>query len=402
MSTQDSSSTDDTNSSSPRKRRRMRALLFAVLVFAVAGGAWYAYDRLIGQYYVSTDDAYVHGDRVPVSPQVSGTVIGIQARDTDYVRQGQMLVRLDPADARLALAKAESALALQVRSVRQDYARVDALDATVQMDRAQLAQAKDDFARQQRLRQRGMNSQEQFQHAQTAEQVARAKLALDQAQLNGARAAVEGSKLEDNPAVRQAAAAVRSAYLALQRTRIVAPVSGYVANRGVQVGQQVKPGSVMMDVVPLTDVWINANFKEADLSNVRIGQPVSLQADFYGNAVTYHGKVLGLSPGTGSAFALLPAQNATGNWIKVVQRLPVRIGIPAGELKKHPLRLGLSMSVTIDTHDRSGASLTTRKTDSQPSVASDVYAGQLAGARKLVRRIIAANRGDAVPAHGGS
>ncbi|MEJ2478674.1 MAG: efflux RND transporter periplasmic adaptor subunit [Acidihalobacter sp.] len=373
-----------------------------MLVFAVAGGAWYAYDGLIGQYYVSTDDAYVHGDRVPVSPQVSGTVIGIQARDTDYVRQGQVLVRLDPADARLALAKAKSALALQVRNVRQDYARVDALDATVQMDRARLAQAKDDFARQQRLRQRGMNSQEQFQHAQTAEQVARAKLALDQAQLTGARAAVEGSKLEDNPAVRQAAAAVRSAYLALQRTRIVAPVSGYVANRGVQVGQQVKPGSVMMDVVPLTDVWINANFKEADLSNVRIGQPVSLQADFYGSAVTYHGKVLGLSPGTGSAFALLPAQNATGNWIKVVQRLPVRIGIPAGELKKHPLRLGLSMSVTIDTHDRSGASLTTRKTDSQPSVASDVYAGQLAGARKLVRRIIAANRGDAVPAHGGS
>ncbi|WP_455384852.1 efflux RND transporter periplasmic adaptor subunit [Acidihalobacter prosperus] len=402
MSTQDSSSTDDTNSSAPRKRRRMRALLFAVLVFAVAGGAWYAYDRLIGQYYVSTDDAYVHGDRVPVSPQVSGTVIGIQARDTDYVRQGQVLVRLDPADARLALAKAESALALQVRSVRQDYARVDALDATVQMDRAQLAQAKDDFARQQRLRQRGMNSQEQFQHAQTAEQVARAKLALDQAQLAGARAAVGGTKLEDNPAIRQAAAAVRSAYLALQRTRILAPVSGYVANRGVQVGQQVKPGSVLMDVVPLADVWVNANFKESELSDVRIGQPVSLQADFYGNAVTYHGKVLGLSPGTGSAFALLPAQNATGNWIKVVQRLPVRIGIPAGELRKHPLRLGLSMSVTVDTHDRSGASLTTRKTGSQPSAASGVYSGQLTGARKLVRRIIAENRGDAVPAHGGS
>ncbi len=399
MSTQDPSAIE---SPVPRKRRRTRALLFAVLVFAVLGGAWYAYHLLIGQYYVGTDDAYVHGDRVPVSPQVSGTVVAVRARDTDYVRQGQVLVDLDSADAELALATAESVLALQVRSVRQQYARVDALDATVRMDRAQLVQARDDFARQQRLRQRGMNSQEQFQHAQTAEQVARAKLALDQAQLAGARAAVGGTKLANNPAVKQAAVAVRSAYLALRRTRIVAPVSGYVANRGVQVGQQVQPGAVLMDVVPLDHLWVNANFKESELSAVRIGQPVSLQADFYGNSVTYHGKVLGLSPGTGSAFALLPAQNATGNWIKVVQRLPVRIGLPAAELKKHPLRLGVSMSVTIDTHDRSGASLTTQKTAPQPSVASDVYAGQLAGARALVQRIIAENRGDAVPAHGGN
>lgn len=399
MSTQDPSAIE---SPVPRKRRRTRALLFAVLVFAVLGGAWYAYHLLIGQYYVGTDDAYVHGDRVPVSPQVSGTVVAVRARDTDYVRQGQVLVDLDSADAELALATAESVLALQVRSVRQQYARVDALDATVRMDRAQLVQARDDFARQQRLRQRGMNSQEQFQHAQTAEQVARAKLALDQAQLAGARATVGGTKLANNPAVKQAAVAVRSAYLALRRTRIVAPVSGYVANRGVQVGQQVQPGAVLMDVVPLDHLWVNANFKESELSAVRIGQPVSLQSDFYGNSVTYHGKVLGLSPGTGSAFALLPAQNATGNWIKVVQRLPVRIGLPAAELKKHPLRLGVSMSVTIDTHDRSGASLTTQKTAPQPSVASDVYAGQLAGARALVQRIIAENRGDAVPAHGGN
>lgn len=399
MSTQDPSAIE---SPVPRTRRRTRALVLAVLVFAVLGGAWYAYHLLIGQYYVGTDDAYVHGDRVPVSPQVSGTVVAVRARETDYVRQGQVLVELDPADAELALATAESALALQVRNVRQEYARVDALDATVRMDRAQLVQAQEDLTRQQRLRQRGMNSQEQFQHAQTAEQVARAKLALDQAQLAGARAAVGGTKLENNPAVVRAAVAVRSAYLALRRTRIVAPVSGYVANRGVQVGQQVQPGAVLMDVVPLTHLWVNANFKESELSDVRIGQPVSLQADFYGNSVTYHGKVLGLSPGTGSAFALLPAQNATGNWIKVVQRLPVRIGLPAAQLKEHPLRLGVSMNVTIDTHDRSGASLAAQKTAPQPSTASDVYAGQLAGARALVQRIIAENRGDAAPAHGGN
>ena len=399
MSTQDPSAIERTV---PRTRRRTRALLFAVLVFAVLGGAWYAYDLLVGQFYVGTDDAYVHGDRVPVSPQVPGTVVSVRARETDYVRQGQVLVELDPADAKLALATAESALALQVRSVRQEYAHVDALDATVRMDRAQLAQARDDLARQQRLRQRGMNSQEQFQHAQTAEQVARAKLALDQAQLAGARAAVGGTKLENNPAVKRAAVAVRRAYLALRRTRIVAPVSGYVANRGVQVGQQVQPGTVLMDVVPLTHLWVNANFKESELSDVRIGQPVSLKADFYGNSVTYHGKVMGLSPGTGSAFALLPAQNATGNWIKVVQRLPVRIALPAAQLKKYPLRLGVSMNVTIDTHDRSGASLTMQKTAPRASAASDVYAGQLVGARALVQRIIVENRGDTAPAHGGN
>lgn len=386
----------------PRKRRRIRALIIAVLTFAVLGGAWYAYYLLVGQYHVTTDDAYVHGDRIPVSPQVSGTVIAVRAHDTDYVKRGEVLVELDPADAKLALAKAEADLALKVRSVSQAYARVDALDATVRMDRAQLVQAQEDFARQQRLRRRGMNSQEEFQHAQTAEKVARARLALDRAQLAGARAAVGGTTLSDNPAVKQAAAAVLSAYLADQRTNILAPVSGYVANRGVQVGQQVDPGTVLMDLVPLDDVWVNANFKESQLSDVRIGQPVSLQADFYGGKVTYHGKVLGLSAGTGAAFALLPAQNATGNWIKVVQRLPVRIGLPAGELKKHPLRLGLSMNVSIDTHDRSGASLAAQGRSVTPPRVSDVYAGQLDGARALVARIIDSNRGDAVPTHGGS
>lgn len=378
-------------------------LVLAVLLFAALGGAWYAYEQLVGQYYIGTDDAYVHGDRMPVSPQVAGTVTSVRAQDTDYVRRGQVLVTLDSANARLALDRAETALALQVRKVRQAFAKVDVLDATLRMDQAQLKQAQDDLARQRRLRQRGMNSEEQFQHAQTAQRVALARLAMDRAQLASAKAAVDGTTVRDNPAVQQAAAAVRSAYLALQRTRVLAPVTGYVANRGVQIGQQVKPGTVLMDVVPLGGVWVNANFKESQLSHVRIGQPASVQADFYGNSVTFHGKVVGLSAGTGSAFALLPPQNATGNWIKVVQRLPVRISLPAGELKRHPLRLGLSMNVTIDTHDRSGAVLATKPASAPKSgSATGVYATQLKGARALVQRIIAENLGgQAASAHGG-
>lgn len=378
-------------------------LVLAVLLFAALGGAWYAYEQLVGQYYIGTDDAYVHGDRMPVSPQVAGTVTSVRAQDTDYVRRGQVLVTLDSANARLALDRAETALALQVRKVRQAFAQVAVLDATLRMDQAQLKQAQDDLARQRRLRQRGMNSEEQFQHAQTAQRVALARLAMDRAQLASAKAAVDGTTVRDNPAVQQAAAAVRSAYLALQRTRVLAPVTGYVANRGVQIGQQVKPGTVLMDVVPLGGVWVNANFKESQLSHVRIGQPASVQADFYGNSVTFHGKVVGLSAGTGSAFALLPPQNATGNWIKVVQRLPVRISLPAGELKRHPLRLGLSMNVTIDTHDRSGAVLATKPASAPKSgSATGVYATQLKGARALVQRIIAENLGgQAASAHGG-
>lgn len=390
MSSSNASAPDSPNPS----RRRAKALLLALLVFALLGGAWYSYYLLVGRFHVSTDNAYVHGDRIPVSAQVSGTVIAVHARDTDRVHQGQVLVELDPSDAQLALDKAQAALALEVRKLRQDYAQVDALQATLEMDRAQLELAQANLARQQRLRRDATNSKEQFQQAQTTEQVAKAKLALDQAKLTGARAAIGPGDLADNPGVKQAAAAVRVAYLALQRTRILAPVDGFIANRGVQVGQQVSPADVLMDVVPLGDVWVEANFKETHLTHVRIGQPAEMHADMYGSSLTYHGRVQGLSPGTGSAFALLPPQNATGNWIKVVQRLPVRIALQADEVKAHPLRVGLSMAVDIDTRERSGASPLAGKPARQADGATAVYANRLAGARELIGRIIAANRGD--------
>ncbi|WP_083250937.1 HlyD family secretion protein [Acidihalobacter aeolianus] len=365
----------------------------------IAGLAWGGYYLLVGRYAVSTDDAYVHGDRITVSPQVAGTVVAVDVRDTDFVKRGQVLVQLDTANADIALAQAEARLASAVRQVREAFAKVHALEAAMAMDRSQLKLATDNARRQQRLLHKGMTSAEQAQQMQTEMRVAEHKLAYDQAQLAGAQAAVSGSSLADNPIVRQAAATVRADYLNRARTRIVSPVTGYVADSGVEVGQQVKPGGALLDVIPLADVWVDANFKESSLRDVRIGQPVRVTSDFYGSGVVYHGHVVGLMPGTGSVFSLLPPQNATGNWIKVVQRVPVRISLPADELRQHPLRLGLSMRASIDIRNPHGKSLATVPR-AQQGPNTNVYADQLKGARALVARIIRANSGDAASSHG--
>ena len=385
-------STDaDSSANLGAMRKRRRALLIAAVIIALFAGGWYAWQHVFLANSVSTDDAYVHGNRVPVTPQEAGTIVAVFAQDTDYVKRGQLLVELDPADARIALDRAEADLAQAVRQVRKAQAQVDALQAKIAIARARLTLAQANYQRQQKLRARGVSSQEQFDQARTALEVARGTLALDQSELAAAKAALGSGPIGEHPAVRQAAAAVRTAYLNLQRTRIVAPVSGYVAERAAQPGQQVAPGSVLMYVVPLNDVWIDANFKETQLRRVRIGQPATVTADFYGGSVVYHGKVAGLSAGTGEAFALLPPQNATGNWIKVVQRLPVRIALPANELAKHPLRLGLSMNVTIHTGKTSGPVLAVRAHPSPEENAAALYARQLAGANALIERIIRAN-----------
>lgn len=373
------------------KHKRRRALLIAALVMALIGGGWYAYTHIFLANLVSTDDAYVHGNRVPITPQVAGTITAVWVQDTDYVHQGQLLVDLDPADAKIALSKAEAALALAVRQVQKQRADMDALLSSIAADRARLNLALINFQREKKLRARGVSSQEQFDQARAAMEVARNTVAIDEARAKAARTILGSGPISENPAVQQEAEAVRGAWLNLQRTKIRAPVSGYVAERAAQVGERVNPGTVLMYVVPLNDVWVDANFKETQLSHVRIGQPATLTADFYGGTVVYHGKVAGLSAGTGEAFALLPPQNATGNWIKVVQRLPVRISLPADELARHPLRLGLSMNVSIDTSNRSGPLLQTRNHPLPQENASALYARQLAGANALIEKIIRAN-----------
>jgi membrane fusion protein (multidrug efflux system) len=371
-------------------------LISAVLaVFAVVGigvaGWWLA----SGRYYESTDDAYVAGNLVQVTPQVSGTVLAIRADDTDFVDIGQTLVELDKADSRVSLDRAEAQLAKTVRSVRNLIATDAQLEANIEMRRTELARAREDLARRSKLETDvpGAVAAEEIQHARDADAGANAALDAASRQLDAQRTLTDRTTVETHPDVHEAAAKVREAYLAYARTALPAPVSGFIARRAVQVGQRVSPGAPLMTVVPLDQVWVDANFKEGQLQNLRAGQPVKLVADAYGGAVTYHGKLAGFGAGTGSAFALLPAQNATGNWIKVVQRVPVRIALDPSELRQHPLQIGLSMEAEVDTHERGGERLP-KITRSTAPYETYAFASTKDLADRRVAAIIAANSGD--------
>jgi len=353
------------------KPTRKRALIGLTGLFAVAGIAYGTQWALVERYRIETDNAYVQGNVVQITPQIGGTVLAINVDDTDYVQAGQPLVRLDPADAQVALDQAEAQLAQTVREVRTTYANNGTLAANIALRQAEIARAQadvakaeDDVARRRPLVSTGAVGKEELQHADTALTNAKAAAAAASAALAAAReqlasnqSLTEGTSVENHPNVQKAAARVREAYLAMQRSDIPAPVGGYVAKRSVQVGQRVSAGAPMMAIIPLDQVWVDANFKESQLRDMRIGQPVHLTADMYGQKVEYTGTLAGLGAGTGSAFSLLPAQNATGNWIKVVQRVPVRVALDPKQLAAHPLRVGLSMTATVDIHDQSGKML---------------------------------------------
>jgi membrane fusion protein (multidrug efflux system) len=371
-------------------RRRM-LLGLVLLVFAVAGIGVALWWLISGRYHESTDDAYVGGNLVQVTPQAAGTVLSIHADDTDFVTSGQVLVELDRADARVAVDQAEAQLARAVRSVRNLKATTSELEANVALRRSDLLKAEQDVARRRELEATGAVSGEELQHARDALQAAKAAHDAAQRQLEAQRTLVERTNVTTHPDVRNAAARVREAYLALSRTAIPAPVSGFVARRSVQLGQRVSAGTPLLTVVPLDDVWVDANFKESQLANLRSGQEASLSADAYGGSVHYHGRVLGFGAGTGSAFALLPAQNATGNWIKVVQRVPVRIALDPKELREHPLQIGLSMQVEVDTHERGGQRLQ-RKPRALPPYQTRAFGAGEDAAEKRIAAIIAENQ----------
>jgi membrane fusion protein, multidrug efflux system len=339
-----------------RQRRRtwLIALTVALAVIALVVLAWWL---LYARFYQSTDDAYVAGDLVNVMSQVSGTVVAIGADETDRVRAGQELVNLDPTDARIALNDAEQQLARTVRQTRTVFANRDQLTAVVNQRRADLARAESDFNRRRNLAASGAVSGEELGHARDALSAARDALTAAEKNLAASAALVGHTGVADNPDVQAAATQVERAWLALMRTSVRAPVSGYVARRSVQLGERIAPGAPLMAIVPLERLWIDANFKEVQLNRMRIGQPVTVVSDLYGRQVEYHGRVEGLGMGTGAAFALLPAQNATGNWIKVVQRVPVRVALEPRELRAHPLRIGLSTKVAVDVRDDSGPQL---------------------------------------------
>lgn len=375
------------NANSGKRKRMMTLLVLVIVIAAIAYGLYYF---LVARFTEGTDDAYVNGNVVQITPQVTGTVIAVKADDTQTVNIGDPLVLLDPADARVALEQAEANLAQTVRQVRGLFADDSQYQAQVAVRQADLSRAQDDLRRRVQVAQTGAVSQEEISHARDTVRSAEAALDAAQQQLAANRALTANTTIANHPNVEAAAAKVRDAYLANARNTLPAPVTGYVAKRSVQVGQRVSPGTPLMSVVPLNAVWVDANFKEVQLKHMRIGQPVEMTADVYGSAVTYHGKVIGFSAGTGSAFSLLPAQNATGNWIKVVQRLPVRISLDPNELQQHPLRIGLSMQVDVNIKDDGGSQLG----NAQNTVyQTDVFAKYGDEANAEIARIIAENAG---------
>jgi membrane fusion protein, multidrug efflux system len=370
--------------------RRLGLLMLGIVV-VLAGLVYGVYWFVNARHFESTDDAYVNGDVVQISSEQPGTVLVVHVDDTQTVAAGTPLVDLDPADAEVAMANAEAELARTVRQVRGLFAQGAQLRAQIDQRESALRTAESDLQRRQGLLADGAISGEELSHARDNVTAMRAAVAAAREQLAQTDAQTQGTRIESHPQVLATAAAVRNAALALHRTRLMAPVAGVIAKRSVQVGQRIAPGTPLLAVVPLDDVWIDANFKEVQLAHMRTGQPVSVRADLYGNDVEFHGRLVGVGAGSGSAFALLPAQNASGNWIKIVQRVPVRVLLDVQELKAHPLRIGLSAHVRVDVRDSSASTAASAVRNTPQPVQASV--GDDPAIEALIARIIAANSG---------
>ena len=385
------SNTTAPNAAAPAKNSRgllLRLLGVIVVLGIIAWALWYFLD---GRWYEGTDDAYVNGNVVQITPQIAGTVVSIGADDGDLVHAGEVLVQFDPSDADVALAEAKANLANTVRKVRGLYSNVNGAQADVAQRKVAVDKARADYNRRVALAKSGAISAEELSHASDALTSAESGLITSQQQYQTSKVLVDDTVVASHPDVQVAAAKLRAAFLDDVRATLVAPVDGYVAKRSVQVGQRVQPGAPLMAVVPLHGVWIDANFKETQLAKMRIGQPVEIDSDVYGGSVKYKGKVESLGVGTGSAFSLLPAQNATGNWIKIVQRIPVRVVFTdPQQLDEHPLRLGMSLKVDVNLHDQSGPTLA-QHPPTEPLFSTDIYKQQLAKADVAIAQIIHAN-----------
>jgi membrane fusion protein (multidrug efflux system) len=384
-------STVDTLPEAPTGKRR-KVLVIIAVVFIIIGLLWGLFWLLVLSKRERTDDAYVNGNKVVISAQVSGTVIAVLTDDTQLVKTGQVLVRLDPVDAQTGLARSASALGQSVRQVRQQKLTADQYDSMIATRRLELARAEADLAKREPLLADSAIAPEEVRHARESVLLARAALTQAERQATASHALVDGTSVEENPAVLQAKAAYHDAWIAAQRNAVVAPVSGYVAERSVQLGQHVTAGQALMTVIPLNALWVDANFKEVQLRHLRIGQAAVVRSDLYGGSFVYHGHVKGMAAGTGAAFALLPAQNASGNWIKVVQRVPVRIQIDDSDLAKSPLRVGLSATVTVDTTNEDGPVLAQEAAD-QPVGDTQVYTQDLEKANAEADAVVRRNLG---------
>ncbi len=372
----------------PKKSSRGMLLRIVAVVVVLGIIAWVLWYFLDGRWHESTDDAYVNGNVVMITPQIAGTVITIGADDGALVHAGDVLVKLDPSDAEVQVAEAKANLANTVRKVRGLYSSVDGAKADLAQRVVAVQKARADFNRRRELAKSGAISAEELSHARDALDSAESGVNSAQQQYQTNKVLIDDTVVASHPDVQAASAKLRAAYLDEVRTTLVAPVDGYVAKRSVQVGQRVMPGTALMAVVPLHGVWIDANFKETQLTKMRIGQPVEVESDVYGGAVKYKGKIESLGVGTGSAFSLLPAQNATGNWIKIVQRIPVRVFFNDQQtLDKHPLRLGMSVTVDVGLHDQNGPTLS-QQTPTKPVFTTDIYKQQLAHADVEIEKVI--------------
>ncbi|MCL6392744.1 multidrug efflux MFS transporter periplasmic adaptor subunit EmrA [Pectobacterium atrosepticum] len=375
-----------------KKQQRKRVLSLLTFIFVVLGCAWLVYWFLVLRHHQSTDDAYVAGNQIQIMAQVTGSVTHVNVDNTDFVKQGQVLVELDPTDALQTFERAKTALANSVRQTHQLIINSKQYQANIELRQTELNKAQSDLSRREALGNANAIGREEVQHARDAVATAKAALEVARQQYQANQAMILDTPLEKQPAIQQASVEMRDAWLALQRTKIVSPIDGYISRRSVQIGARISSTSALMAVVPANHLWVDANFKETQLANMRIGQPATVIADIYGDDVVYQGKVVGLDMGTGSAFSLLPAQNATGNWIKVVQRLPVRIEIDPKQVAEHPLRIGLSALVNVDTANTEGSALseTSRTT---PAYQSDALTLDLTPVNQDISAIIQANAG---------
>ncbi len=387
------SNTTPSNNSPELHRKRRLFTTIAVIIFVVCGLGYLIYWLGWARFEEETDDAYVNGNMIMLTPQINGIVKTIMTDNAQLVDEGQPIIELDQHDYQISLEKARADLAESVRTVIQLFIKVSQLESSVNARKADLLRASLDYGHRKVLIDDGGVSKEDFEHSETTLLAAYATLSETQEMLNGAYAEIEGTTIATHPRVQQAKAVFKNAYLQLHRCLILSPVRGIVTQRRAQVGQYVSAEDPLLSIVPLDQIWVDANFREVQLKNFRIGQHVTMFSDMYGRRVEYHGQLVGLNPGTGSVFSILPPQNATGNWIKIIQRIPVKIAFDDEELRRNPLVLGLSMTVTVDIHNIHGDQLPSQA-PIQALYQTTIYDDELEGVDELIEEIIAENTFD--------
>ena len=361
------------------------------LFFIVSGAGYAAYYHLYGKFYESTENAYVGQNIVYVTPQISGSVDEVYVSEMQYVKAGDLLGRLDSRNATLAFDEAKTNLAQTVRAVKQLHLQIEEAKKAISLAEVEVNKTGDDLKRNEFLIKKNAITDEKFKNLQYAYDAAYQNLQLMRKKLLSLQALVKDADLSKDPQVQNAALSVQKSYLDLQRCNIIAPISGIIAKKNFSVGENVGAQSTLLAIVPTEGFWVDANFKETQLEHMRIGQNVTLFSDLYGQDVVYHGKIEGISPGTGAVFSLLPAQNASGNWIKIVQRIAVRIALDPEEIKEHPLQVGSSMSATVDIHNQNGGILKQAKSPQTGDISFNLYQNALKEAAAVARDIIEQN-----------